>query len=274
MRSPKDKFFGLLIAGFLLLLSSTGLWAQYTIPPPPAKDSMRVKRVYDKADILSRSQEQLLNRRLIGYADTTSTQIVIVTIKDLNGDDISLLGSRWGAAWGVGQASEDNGIFILLSTGDRKIDIATGYGIEYRMTDLETKTIIDQVIIPEFKQGSYYNGLDAGVSAIFQAIEGEFEGTESGKKKIVDWAQYFPFLIFFIIFILLKYLQYRNRGGRGGRGGGGEFVADSFLEYIILSGGGRSSGSFGSGGSFGGGGFGGGTFGGGSFGGGGASGSW
>ncbi|WP_435579923.1 TPM domain-containing protein [Gilvibacter sp.] len=262
-----------LIVFALVLLISTPLFAQFQIPDTPSKDKMRTQRVYDYADVLTEYQEKELSRRLIGYADTTSTQIVIATISSLKGDDISLLGARWGTAWGVGQDQEDNGIFILLSDGDREIDISTGYGIEYRMTDLETKAIIDKVIIPEFKKGSYYKGLDAGVSAIFQAIEGEFKGTESGKGLDIEWAKYLPMLLFIIIFILLKYFQYKNRGGRGGGNRGA--AATSFLEYIVLTSEGRSSGSYGSsGGGFGGGTFGGGSFGGGSFGGGGASGSW
>lgn len=248
--------------------------AQFEIKPKPTVEEMRVKRVYDYADILSQNQEFNLNQKLLRYADTTSTQIVIVTIQSLMGEDISLLGANWGTAWGVGQADEDNGIFILLSDTDREIDISTGYGIEYRMTDLETERVINRVIIPEFKAGNYYSGLDKGTSAIFEALDGEFEGTETGKGNDFEFGPFIPPLIFLIIFIVLKYISYRKRGGRGGRGGGR--VAESFLEYIILTGGGRSSGSgsFGSGGSFGGGGFSGGSFGGGSFGGGGASGSW
>ncbi len=241
-------------------------FAQFTIPPKLSKQSEQTS-IYDGAQIFTASQRNALEKKLIGYADSTSTQIVIATVKNLNGDDISMVGAKWAQSWGVGQAEKDNGIFILLSKEDRQIDINTGYGIEYRMTDRMTERIINRVIIPQFKQNNYYAGLDQGTDAIFKALQAEFEEertfNDGSSLKLITHI----LIIFFIIIIILRR---RNKGrgkNNGGKGGG------SLLDVIILSNMGRTGG-FGSGGSFGGGGGFGGGFGGGGFGGGGASGSW
>lgn len=250
-------FFLIAIATFF----SENLRAQFDIPPTPTIQ----EGVYDYIELLSTSQRQALKSKLKNYADTTSTQIVVAIIGSTQGEDISLLGARWGHAWGVGQEKEDNGIFIILAKEDRTIDINTGYGIEYRITDLMAERIINRVMIPEFKSGNYYAGLDKGTNAIFAALNGEFTEERNFDDK-------FPFetiILIFIIFIIIIIVFSNKRGGRGGGGTG------SLLDVIILSNmgrtGGYSGGSFGGGSS--GGGFGGG-FGGGGFGGGGASGSW
>ena len=182
-----------------------------------------------------------------------------------------MLGAKWGQKWGVGQKGEDNGILITLAKDDRMVDINTGYGIEYRITDMMSKRIIDRIMIPEFKTDNYYAGLDKGSDAIFAALKGEFkEDRDFGDKE----SGLIPFLIIFIFFIILISL-FRKGGGKGGGRRGG-----SLLDILILSSMGRTGGFGGGGGLGGGGGFGGGGggfgggFGGGGFGGGGASGGW
>lgn len=225
--------------------------------------------VYDYINLLTPSQKSSLENKLIRYADSTSTQIVCIIIGTTKGEDISMLGAKWGQKWGVGQKGEDNGILITLAKDDRMVDINTGYGIEYRITDMMSKRIIDRIMIPEFKTDNYYAGLDKGSDAIFAALKGEFkEDRDFGDKESGP----IPFLIIFIFFIILISL-FRKGGGKGGGRRGG-----SLLDILILSSMGRTGGfggggGLGGGGGFGGGGFGGG-FGGGGFGGGGASGGW
>ncbi len=171
-----------------------------------------------------------------------------------------------GQKWGIGQGGEDNGIVITLAKDDRKVDINTGYGIEYRVTDLMAERIINRIMIPEFKTGNYYSGLDKGSDAIFAALKGEFkEERDFGKKEGIKIPFFIIFIFIIIIFALIR------KGGKGGKGGGG----GGLLDIIVLSSLGRG-GFGGGGGSFGGGGGGGfgGGFGGGGFGGGGASGGW
>lgn len=257
---------------FLFAISFTA-YAQLEVPPKPKKETS----VYDAADMLSPSEEQLLEQKLVNYADTTSTQIVIATIESLNGEYIGLYAPKWAQEWGIGQAKEDNGLLILLSKADRKIWITTGYGLEEYLTDFTTKDIIENIILPNFKQNNFYGGLDQGTTAIFQVLDGTFQGSPVRSNKSTGIPVNLIIMgIFFVIFLIsLAKKNRNNKGGPGSQGG----MGNTLLDAIILSSLGRGAmggGSFGggsSGGGFGGGGFGGG-FGGGGFGGGGAGGSW
>jgi uncharacterized protein len=247
----------------VVLISQFG-FSQFTIPKKPDFQTS----VYDYAKLLSDAEKSQLEAKLIRYSDSTTTQIVVVTVDNIKGEDIGILAPKWGHEWGVGQAKEDNGIFILLAKEERKIWIAPGYGVEDRLIAAINGEIIETVIIPEFKAGSYYNGLDKGADAIFDVLKGKYKGS---RKENSD--SFPPILIFVIIIVIILLLASRNKGGNSGNRSGGP----SLLDIIILSNIGRSSGG-GFGGGFGGssgggGGFGGG-FGGGGFSGGGAGGSW
>ncbi|TGV01386.1 TPM domain-containing protein [Flavivirga rizhaonensis] len=260
----------------ITLISFSFSFAQYNIPDIPKEQTS----VYDYINLLTPSQNKSLEQKLIKYSDTTSTQIVIAIIASTHGENIGLLAPRWGHKWGVGQAKEDNGVFVLLAKDDRKIWISPGYGVEHKLTAGITGEIIRNVIIPEFKRGDYHSGLNKGADAIFQVLNGEYKGT---RKKSSDngFPIGFIFILIFIFIIILISISKNRRGGGGGNRGNRSRGSD-ILEAIILSNMGRgnynrgsSSGWGGSsgGGSFGGGGFGGG-FGGGGFSGGGAGGSW
>lgn len=257
---------------FLFFITTTISLAQFSIPEKPGVQTS----VYDYVGLLSDSQESTLRQKLIRYSDSTSTQIVIAIINTTEGENINYLGAQWGQKWGIGQADKDNGILILLAKGDRRIAINTGYGAEGTLTDALSKRIIETVIIPEFKSGDYYAGLDKGADAIFLVLNGEFqEGRTFGQDNGKLPSRAILFFLFFIVIIIIL----SRRKGKGGRGPGGKRGPGlSVWDMIILSNMGRSSGSGSSGGGFGGGGFGGGGFGGGfgggGFGGGGASGGW
>jgi len=267
------RFREILITFFL----SIGLWpiasAQFDIPAKPTKANPDA--VYDYIALFNTSQKRALDTKLTSYSDTTSTQIVVALISSAKGEDISLLGAKWGQQWGIGQAKEDNGILIILAKDDRKVDINTGYGIESIISDRDAKRVIERIMVPQFKQGNFYAGLDRGTDALIQMLEGNFQGRPSRNNPVTNLKPIVLFVVFIIILILLNR---GNRRGRGGRGGG-RGVAGTILDTIILSNMGRGSWGGGSswggssGGGFGGGGFGGG-FGGGGFGGGGASGGW
>lgn len=264
-------YFTLLFIGFFLCYTSAE--AQLNIPAKPKEQTS----VYDGANVLNATEKSRLEQKLIRYADTTSTQIVVATIKDLNGEYIGTYAAEWAQVWGIGQSDKDNGLLILLSEGNRKIWITTGYGLESYLTDFKSKEIIDGIITPEFKRGDYYAGLDKGTTAVFQVLDGTYKGVPKGKSS--NEGSPFPLaIVVFIIFIIIVSLFKKNKGG--GKNGGRRSGTGSLLDVLILSslgrgfGGGSSGGGFGSGGGgFGGGGFGGG-FGGGGFGGGGAGGSW
>lgn len=270
----QNSLFRYIITLFFAVFAYQLGFGQFNIPEKPNLETS----VYDYANILSKGQASYLGQKLIKYADTTSTQIVIVAVKTLNGDDISLTATNWGHKWEVGQENKDNGIFILVASEDRKIDISTGYGIEYRLTDLMTERILNRVILPEFKQGDYFSGLDKGTDAIMTALNGEFEATDTYEKDNSGFHTGLVLLLGTMFFIIILSIIARGRKDDDDDYRGGKRSKNfSPFETIILSSGGKSyggnTGGFDSGG-YSGGFSGGGDFGGGSFGGGGASGSW
>jgi len=247
-------------------------FSQFTIPKKPSLQTS----VYDYASVLSPSQKSRLENKLIRYSDSTSTQIVVITVKTIKGESLGILTPRWAQKWGIGDAKKDNGVLILLAEKEHKIWISPGYGAEIKLTAGITGTIVRNIIIPEFKRGDYYAGLNKGADAIFEVLKGTFKNTQAKKKRSRKTNSKFPVrLVIIIIFIIVAIISKISRGGGNGRGGR-RSTGSSLLTAILLSGAGRSSGSFGgsSGGGFsGGGGFGGG-FGGGGFSGGGAGGGW
>ena len=250
-----------------LFLTQIG-FAQYTIPEKPEFQTS----VYDYAKVLSETEKAQLEEKLVRYSDSTTTQIVIITIESLKGEDVSQLATNWAQTWGFGQAKEDNGVIILLAKAEKKIAINPGYGLEDRLTAGTGGEIIRNIIIPEFKAGSYFNGLDKGTDAIIDVFKGKYKGSRKQNK-----GKDFPILPFIVIIVIVFILFSRNKKGGGNSGGSGGFGGGpSLLDILVLSSlGSGNRGGFGgsSGGGFDGGGFGGG-FGGGGFSGGGSSGSW
>lgn len=260
---------------FVFIFSINAFSQGFEIPEKPKFQTS----VYDYVNLLSASQKTNLESKLVRYSDTTSTQIVVAIISSTEGEEIKYLAANWGEKWGIGDAEKDNGVLVLLAKDDKKIAIQNGKGVEYLLTDFQSKRIIERVIIPEFRKGDFYGGLDKGVDYIFKTLNGEFKGSRKQESEGFD-----PGIIIFIIMIIIFFIII-SRGNKNNKGGGKNYrrrsVAADIIETIILSNAGRGGGSFGGGfsgrssggGSFGGGGFGGG-FGGGSFGGGGASGGW
>jgi len=243
---------------------------------PLAKKETQFKGVYDYGNILSSQEENALALKLIHYADTTSTQIVIATINSLNGNSIAMLATEKAHEWGIGQKEKDNGVFILVATKERKIHIATGYGVEHLLTDYLSKQIITDIITPSFKKQQYYYGFNVATNRIFQILAGEYKAPprkneKKGKGNIL--------VLFVIIGIVLFFMSRGNNSGKGNDGSnnrGGNLNSSDIFTAILLGSMGSSRGYRGgsSSGGFGGGFSGGGGFGGGGFGGGGASGGW
>jgi len=255
----------------IVFFITNNICAQFTIPEKPSFQTS----VYDYANVLSTSEKSQLEEKLIRYSDSTTTQIVVITIESLKGEDIGILTPKWGQEWGIGgSAQNDNGVIILLAKAERKIWISAGYGLEDRLTAGIGGEISRNIMIPEFKAGSYYRGLDKGADAIFDVFKGKYKGERKQNKT-----KNFPILPFIVIVVIVLILLSRNKRGGGGNSGNNSGGGPSLMDVILLSSLGRSSGGFGggsSGGGFGGGGGGGfgGGFGGGGFSGGGSGGSW
>lgn len=254
---------------FLLMSFNFGLVAQNNIPEKPKFQTS----LYDNAGILNTNQQKNLERKLIRYSDSTSTQIVVVTLDNIGGNEISNFGVELAHKWGIGQKGKDNGVLLLVAVKERKVTIQTGYGVEHLLTDALSSRIIRNVITPNFKQGNYYQGIDQASDTIFQILSGEYQN--DAPRNTTQGKESFKFIGIIIFVIIMFVISRRNRGG--GRNGGRGSVAGTLLDVLILSSLGRGGGFGGgssSGGSFGGGGGFGGGFGGGGFGGGGASGGW
>ena len=262
---PKERISRNLLLYIFLFFNTSFLFAQFTIPEKPELQTS----VYDYGAILSATEKAQLEEKLVRYSDSTSTQIVVITIESLKGEDVSQLATKWAQTWGFGQAKEDNGVIILVAKNERKIAINPGYGLEDRLTAGIGGEIIRNIIIPEFKGGSYYNGLDKGADALLSVFKGKYKSERKQNKK-----QNFPIIPFIVIVVVILILFSRNKNGGGNSGNSGGGLG--LLDVLILSSLGRNMGGGGGfGGSSGGGsgGFGGG-FGGGGFSGGGSSGSW
>ncbi|NOQ91919.1 MAG: TPM domain-containing protein [Flavobacteriaceae bacterium] len=256
----------------LIFCSFISLQAQDYLPAKPKIQTS----VYDNAKMMSGFEAKSLEQKLIQYNDTTSTQIVVITVNSLQGNEVAIYATELAHKWGIGQAEKDNGILILASKEDRKITIRTGYGVEHLLTDALSRRIIENIIKPEFRNGNFHGGFDKATSAIMAIMSGEYQGEPQRNSD----GGGIPFALIFIIFIIIMMMLSRKNRRGGGKNGGKKSGGFSLLDAIILSNMGRGSyggGGFGggssSGGSFGSGGFGGG-FGGGGFGGGGASGGW
>ncbi|MDG1806048.1 YgcG family protein [Flavicella sp.] len=252
----------------LVIVSMTSIYSQSGIPDVPKKETS----LYDYANLLSKNEQKTLERKLIRYSDSTSTQIVVVTMTSIGANEIAMFATELAHKWGIGQKGKDNGVLVLVAKNERKVNISTGYGVEHLLTDALSRRIIENIITPRFKSGNFYAGLDNGTDAIFKVLNGEFK--ENRKKKATS-DESSKIKGFFIFVVLVLFFIFRNRGNKGGGRGGRRNASSDILTAILFSNMGRSSGGFGGGssGGFGGGGFSGG-FGGGGFGGGGASGSW
>lgn len=241
----------------LLLLIASSVHAQ-NIPQPMSPPRL----VNDFAKLFSTEQQRELEQILLAYNDSTSTQIYVVTVTDLDGYAPSEYATELGNKWKIGKKDKDNGAVILIKPriGNERgqVFISTGYGLEGTLNDARIGRIIDNYMVDPFRAGDYYAGTRAAVMAMIGYLSGEFQADKEDLPKDDSSA----WIITAIIFVLVIILSARG-GGSNNRGGGNRSSRGGFFPPVVP----RSGGSFGGGGGFGGGFSGGG---GGSFGGGGA----
>ncbi|QGY39587.1 hypothetical protein GM415_05465 [Pseudodesulfovibrio cashew] len=240
--------------------------------------------VNDLAGMISPKVRQTLEARLADLDRTDSTQIAVLTVPSLEGEDINDFSIRVTDAWKIGQKNEDNGVLLLVSKADRKLRIEVGYGLEGVLTDVLSGQIITNVIAPRFKAGDYDSGFLDGVGAISGAVRGEFKAAPVKTSRRSGRGALPLIIIPMILFVALTEIFGRRRraarmsgwdglDGQHGRSSAMGSAASTLFWLSLLGGGHRGGGGGFGGGGFGdGGGFGG--FGGGGFGGGGASGDW
>lgn len=255
----------------LLMLSFVGVAQQIPDPPNPPR------LVVDYTGTLEKNQVQRLEQALVAFNDSTSTQILVVLVPSLNGLTKEEFADQLGEKWGVGQKGKNNGIVVLVKPkSDREkgeARISVGYGLEGAVPDAIANRIVDNEMIPHFKNNDYFSGLVGGVKILMSLTVGEYTAEDyakgSGKGN-------YGFLIILLIFAFF-FIFFRNKKSRYYSAGRTDIPWWILMGSMMNSG--RHSGSWGdfksgSGGFGGGGGGGFGGFGGGSFGGGGAGGSW
>jgi uncharacterized protein len=258
--------FGTVAAALLVLLA--------LIPARPlaAADLQFPKlgeRVVDEAGLLTAAERQSLIATLQAHEEATGHQVVVVTLRSLQGASIEDYGYQLGRAWGIGGKGKDNGVLLIVAPNERKVRIEVGYGLEGTLTDATSRVIIEKIMTPAFRSGQFGPGIVAGTGAILKVISGDESAEPLAKApaRAQDTAATLSPLFLLGLFVVLLWLNYRRHGagGFGGRRGYGSTIAGAALGAGL----GGSLGGRGNGG--GGGGF---SGGGGSFGGGGASGDW
>jgi uncharacterized protein len=255
------------------------------LPAPAAELPKLTGRVVDDAGMLDPASKAALTQKLADFEKKSSDQIVVATIDQLDGEAIEPYANRLYRAWGLGHAGENNGVLLLVAKNDRKMRIEVGYGLEGTLTDLHSKLIIENTMVPAFRAGDFSGGITRAVDDIIMVLEGNAAELEAragrnpptqqntfdlDPETIIIMLWLFLFFGGFALAVLpqifgtkigpgrYRWLGMDWGGGSGGSGGSG-----------WSSGGGWSGGSGWSSGSSGG--F---SGGGGSSGGGGASGSW
>lgn len=245
-------------------------------PSPP-------RLVNDFANLLQANEVAALERKLVAYEDSTSTQIAIVIMPEIGGTDAFDYSFRLAQQWGIGREDDDNGILMFVAIEERKFGFQTGYGAEGFLPDAMGRRIIQNVIVPAFRQGNYYQGLNRATDTIFELASGEYsnDGNRSRDAKGGIPAVMIIVFLLILIVVLSSITKGHDDDDDGGYYRGGRYDMDDYPGrkrrrrrggggWIFLPGGGFGGGGSGDGGGFGG--FGG--FGGGDFGGGGAFGDW
>lgn len=271
-----QKYNSLIITVILLIVSLvTSAQAIPDRPNPP-------RLVNDFTNTLTAPQLRALEHKLVAYNDSTSTQIAVVFVNDLQGTTVADFAYQLGEKWGVG-TKDNNGAVILVKpkneNGNGQVNISVGYGLEPYVPDALAKRIIEKEMIPSFKMNDYYSGVDNAVNTIIGLASGAFSADEyanDGGSALATLVIFFFIAIVITFAMMSKSDQYKNT--YSSKGDNSDIWKALFWASIFsnshrhnhhdhwgnFSGG---SGGFGGGGGFGG-------FGGGSFGGGGASGSW
>jgi uncharacterized protein len=262
----------------LLLFIGASAWSVAADPDPcfPPKPKDENQLVFQFTKFLSPDQAHALDSKLVNFARETSNRIAIVAVDTLCGYPPSDFAFQLGQDWGFGKKGVDNGILILIKpngpAGDRHVFIAVGYGLEGAIPDLIAKRVVDEELLPRFRNGDFYGGLDKATDVLMGMAKGEIDVKSYGEgDRSVPWL---PILLFLgaFIFIIASKVGSTKRYARTNH-------LDFWAAWALLNAASNRhsdgwGGFTGGGGGFGGGGGGFGGFGGGGFGGGGAGGSW
>jgi len=275
----------------VFVLSATPAFAEFVIP---VNDGL----VTDDAAILTVDQKETISSVLLQYQKDTSNEIAVLIVKTLDGETPVDAAVEVGRKWGVGSKEKNNGILMLIAYEDREMFIATGYGLEGAIPDIVAAGIINEDMVPAFRQGMYYEGIMAGIDSLKKHIGGEYTADRykvDEDAPAIAWVFFLAFMAFNWLGAIFARSKSWWLGGIAGGIGGMLLtiwygwwltipvlvVVGLIFDFIVSNmpthrggrgGRGGGFGGFGGGSSGSSGGFGG--FSGGSFGGGGAGGKW
>jgi len=260
LRFPAGVTAGAVVAFFALVLLGPALALDFPVLSG---------RVVDDAGILDAGTRAALTRKLDEFEAKTTDQLVLVTLKSLQGTSIEDFGVELGRRWQIGQKGKNNGVLLIVAPNERKVRIEVGYGLEGALTDAVSRLIIENAITPRFRAGDFPGGITRGVDDIISVLTGDAaEWQQRAAKRPEPTARWDSILVLLLVFVVFGFVfltlvgtipRDRGRGrSRGGDSGGWSFGSGS--DWSSGSSGGFSGGGF--------------SGGGGSFGGGGSSGSW
>jgi uncharacterized protein len=265
----KDSSFMKFIRNIILIWMVFGPFLAFAQNIPPKPNPPRL--VNDLANVIPPDEEASLERKLVAYDDSTSNQIVVVTIRTLDEYPIEEYALKIFRDWGIGNKTTNNGVLILAVIDDRQIRIEVGYGLEGAIPDITANQIIRNDIAPAFRNENYAEGFEKASESIIEAAAGEYQAPEGYRKRNGRSGKGVGGMVLAAIILIIILSNINRRGGGGGgfmsRRGYRGWVGPTIFPPILGGGGWGGGGGGGGGWSVGG-------FGGGSSGGGGASGSW
>uniref|UniRef100_UPI002FDF5406 TPM domain-containing protein n=1 Tax=Phenylobacterium sp. TaxID=1871053 RepID=UPI002FDF5406 len=207
---------GLVLALLVLVGSATAAFAQPKFPPLSG-------RVVDNANMLSPATEQQLTDRLAQLEAQTGRQMVVATVADLQGYEIEEYGYQLGRAWQIGRKGEDDGVVFLVAPSERQVRLEVGYGLEGILTDALSSVILQQRVLPYFREGQMEQGVVSGTEAVIEQLalpedEAKARVAQAAERPVQRSGGGSPipliFVIFFVFWILGGILGLFGRGRR------------------------------------------------------------
>src|ERR1700745_1505196 len=166
-----------------------------------------------------------LETKLKELEDKSSIQLVVATVKSLQGTDVETYANGLFRTWKLGQAQKNNGVLLLVAPAEHKVRLEVGYGLEGTLTDALSSVIIASAIIPRFKAGDFSGGIERGVDGIINVLSGDSAGWQAKvdvrrEDASADFDKLFPTLFFLLVIFICWYLIHHAGGGPPGRGSG------------------------------------------------------
>jgi uncharacterized protein len=202
-------------ASFLIALAVTSVWnvtaSALDIPSPPKQTA-----ILDQANVIDDATEVQLSQKLIDYKAKTGNEIAVLTVKSLQGEDNFGYSYKVAQSWGIGSKTANNGVLFFVAVDDHKDYIQVGRGLEPYLTDLQSNLILKQKVNPQFKQGKYTAGVQAGVDGIIAAIGGIRLSESKPKLNSSGFWEFLIYAGFFFFAYLASFLARSKSWWAGG----------------------------------------------------------